>query len=155
MQPLRIASFTLIATFCFSQQLADPWPATSLLEPAALIQELQSANAPVVLCVGFDKLYNTRHILHALFGGPASKPEGLEALKKAADPLPRDADLVIYCGCCPLATKCPNIRPGYKALKEMGFTHIRVLNLPTNLDKDWVAKDYPSEPGSATESPSK
>jgi hypothetical protein len=46
-------------------------------------------------------------------------------------------------------TKCPNIRPAYRTLKELGFTHIRVLSLPENLHADWVSKDYPSE-GSGT-----
>jgi hypothetical protein len=27
----------------------------------------------------------------------------------------------------------------------LGFTHIRVLSLPTNLHTDWDSKDYPSE----------
>jgi hypothetical protein len=56
---------------------------------------------------------------------------------------------VIYCGCCPML-KCPNIRPAYSTLKELGFTHIRVLSLPTNLHTDWVSKDYPSDPPAAT-----
>jgi hypothetical protein len=34
----------------------------------------------------------------------------------------------------------------------MGFTHIRVLHIPTNMDTDWYAKDYPSEAGSAAPS---
>lgn len=153
---MRFALFTLIATLCFSQQVSDPWPTDSLLEPADLVKELQSDKAPAVLCVAFPQLYAARHIVHASFAGPGSKPEGLEALKKAAEPLARDTDLVIYCGCCPIATKCPNIRPAYRTLKEMGFTHIRVLHLATNMDTDWYAKNYPSEAGSApTEPPAK
>src|SRR5579864_4855340 len=111
MRPIRFALLTLAATLCFSQNTSDPWTAANLLEPSALAQELQSGKTPTVLCVAFPPLYNDKHIVHALFGGPGSKPEGLEALKKVAEPLPRDADLVIYCGCCPMATKCPNIRP--------------------------------------------
>ena len=76
----------------------------------ALAKELQSAELPNILCVAFPRLYNEKHIAHAIFAGPGSKPEGLMALKKAAEPLTRDADLVIYCGCCPIASKCPNIR---------------------------------------------
>ena len=106
-----------------------------------------------MICVAFPALYANKHIVHAAFAGPGSKPEGLEALKKAAEPLPRDADLVIYCGCCPMATKCPNIRPAYRTLKEMGFTHLRVLNIPTNMETDWFSKDYPSEAGSAAGQP--
>ena len=82
--------------------------------------------------------------MHAINAGPTSKPEGIEALKTAVAKLPKDADLVIYCGCCPMV-KCPNIRPAYRTLKELGFKHLRVLSLPTNLHTDWVSKDYPSE----------
>jgi hypothetical protein len=121
-------------------------------EPAALVAEIQSGTAPRIICVAFPQLYDQKHIPHASYAGPGSKPEGLEALKKAAEPLARDADLVIYCGCCPMATKCPNIRPAYKTLKEMGFTHVRVLHIPTNMDTDWFGKGYPSEPGSAATS---
>ena len=152
MRPIRFALFTLVATLCLSQEVSDPWPSASIMEPAALAKVIQSGKAPNVICVAFPVLYNSKHIVHAAFAGPGSKPEGLEALKKAAEPLARDADLVIYCGCCPIAKKCPNIRPAYRTLKEMGFTHIRVLNLPTNMQTDWVAKDYPSEAGSAAAS---
>jgi thiosulfate/3-mercaptopyruvate sulfurtransferase len=152
MRLIRFALFTLVATLCLCQEVSDPWPTASLLEPAAFAKELQSGESPTILCVAFPQLYNEKHIVHAVFAGPGSKPEGLEALKKAAEPLARDADLVIYCGCCPLAKKCPNIRPAYRTLKEMGFTHIRVLNLPTNMQSDWVAKDYPTEAGSAAAS---
>jgi thiosulfate/3-mercaptopyruvate sulfurtransferase len=148
MRPIRFTLFTLVATLCLSQEVSDPWPAANLLEPAALASELRSGKSPNVICVAFPNLYKAKHIVHAAFAGPTSKPEGIEALKKLAEPLPRDADLVIYCGCCPMATKCPNIRPAYRTLKEMGFTNIRVLHLPTNMHDDWYSKDYPSEAGS-------
>lgn len=153
MQPIRFTLFTLVATLCLSQEASDPWPAASILEPAALVKELQSDQAPNIICVAFPPLYNSKHIVHAVFAGPGSKPEGLEALKKVAAPLARDTDLVIYCGCCPMANKCPNIRPAYRTLKEMGFTHIRVLDIPTNMQTDWFSKDYPSEAGSAAGGP--
>jgi thiosulfate/3-mercaptopyruvate sulfurtransferase len=153
MRPIQFALLTLVGTLCFSQQTTDPWPANMLMEPAALTEELQSGKSPNIICVAFPPLYNAKHIVHAAFAGPASKPEGIEALKKLADPLPRDADLVVYCGCCPMANKCPNIRPAYRTLKEMGFTHIRVLHIPTNMETDWFSKDYPSEPGNAAAAP--
>jgi hypothetical protein len=58
--------------------------------------------------------------------------------------VPKDADIVLYCGCCPMV-KCPNIRPAYRALREMGFQHVRVLNIATNMHEDWFGKGYPSE----------
>jgi hypothetical protein len=76
--------------------------------------------------------------------GPANKPEGITALRAAVKTLPHNSEIVIYCGCCPMKD-CPNIRPAYRALKEMGFNHLRVLNLPTNFHTDWAAKGYPVE----------
>jgi hypothetical protein len=147
----RICSLALLATLCLSQDAADPWLKSDLMDPAALVQEIRSAAPPRVLCVAFPVLYRSKHILHAVDAGPGSKPEGLEALKKAAAALPKDADIVIYCGCCPMV-KCPNIRPAYRTLREMGFTHIRVLDIATNMHTDWYGKDYPTEAGGAAAS---
>lgn len=151
---MRFLTLALLATLCFSQDSADPWPKADLVEPAALARELQSAKPPVVLGVAFSVLYRSKHILHAVEAGPGSKSEGIELLKKAVAGLPKDADLVIYCGCCPMV-KCPNIRPPYRTLKDMGFTRVRVLHVPTNMQADWYSKDYPSEAGRAATSPEK
>ena len=78
----------------------------------------------------------------------ATGPKASKMLKKAVAGMAKDSDLVIYCGCCPM-DRCPNIRPAWNALKELGFTHVRVLNIPTNMSTDWYQKDYPSEAGSA------
>lgn len=131
--------------FALSQD-ADPRPKSDLLEPAVLAHEIQSAKPPTIVCVAFPVLYRNRRILHAIGAGPASNPEGIEALKRAVAKLPKNADIVIYCGCCPM-TKCPNIRPAYRTLTEMGFTRVRVLDIPTNMHTDWYEKNYPSEPG--------
>jgi len=83
--------------------------------------------------VAFPVLYKLKHVAHAEYAGPGSKAEGIGMLKAAVAKLPKDADLVIYCGCCPMV-KCPNIRPAYAALKQMGFTHVRVLSIPENMN---------------------
>lgn len=142
----------LLASLCLCQDASDPWltsgPKSEVMEPAALAALMKDGKSPTVLCVAFPVLYRLKHISHAEFAGPGSKPEGIAMLKKAVAKLPKDADLVIYCGCCPMV-RCPNIRPAYRALKEMGFTHIRVLDIPTNMNADWYSKNYPSEEGSA------
>jgi rhodanese-like protein len=140
-----LALLAVLALNGWSQDaVSDPWASGELLQPAQLAQAIQSGKAPILLSVAFPVLYRGKHIVHAINAGPTSKPEGIEALKTAVAGLPKDADLVIYCGCCPMV-KCPNIRPAYRTLKELGFTHVRVLSLPTNLHTDWVSKDYPSE----------
>jgi hypothetical protein len=148
---LDMRNFLLIAfvaTLCLCQDASEPWSKSEVLEPAALASLLKDSKSPTVLCVAFPVLYHLKHISHAGFAGPGSKPEGIEMLKKAVANLPKDADLVIYCGCCPMV-KCPNIRPAYRVLKELGFTHVRILNIPTNMNADWYTKNYPTEEGSA------
>ena len=144
-----VALALLVPLVLVSQSTDDPWTASSVLEPPALAKLLTApaaGKAPTIFAVAFPVLYNSKHLPHALFAGPGSKPEGIEALKKAAAGLPRDADIVLYCGCCPM-TKCPNIRPAYRALREMGFTHLRILDIPTNMATDWFGKGYPFEEG--------
>ena len=143
---LKILAALLTAGLCLCQQAADPWPSTALMEPAALagIIESKSASAPHIVSVAFPVLYRAKHVKHASFAGPGSKAEGIEMLKKDVAGLPKDADIVIYCGCCPM-DRCPNLRPAFSALHELGYTKVRVLNLPTNSATDWSGKGYPTE----------
>ena len=147
MQLRTLAAFLLLATLSLSQQSSDPWPKSALLEAGVLASTLQSGDkAPVIVSVVFPVLHRAKHIPNAIFAGPGSKPEGLELLKKAVANLPKDSDIVLYCGCCPM-TQCPNLRPAFRTLKELGFTSVRVLNIPTNMHTDWYSKSYPTESG--------
>jgi thiosulfate/3-mercaptopyruvate sulfurtransferase len=126
---------------------ADPWTAAQTVQPADLAKELADANAagkPTVVCVAPHVLYEGGHIPGALFHGPGSSAQGIDDLKKWAQPLPRSANIVVYCGCCPL-DHCPNLRPAFVALRDMGFTHVRALIIPTNFYTDWVKPGYAYE----------
>ena len=138
----------LLAGLCWSQMSSRPWAKSEVVEPAALVPELKSAKPPFVLSTAFPALYRNRHIVGAVNAGPGVRPKGIALLKQAVAKLPKDADIVIYCGCCPME-HCPNLSPAYRALKEMGYEHVRVLNIPTNMHADWYSRNYPSEPGSA------
>ena len=105
---------------------------------------MNSRQAPPVICVAFPVLYRSKHIAGAIFAGPGSKQEGLDSLKAAVSVLPKDSPVVIYCGCCPMV-KCPNVRPAYSLLKQMGFTKVRVLDIPSNMHLDWFSRGFPSE----------
>jgi len=149
LSPTVRAAAIFAAALGFSQEVANPWPESAILEPADLARTLRSSEKkPAVICVAFPVLYRSKHIAGSVFAGPGNKPEGLDELKKAVAGRAKDSDLVLYCGCCPM-TKCPNIRPAYRLLKEMGFTHIRVLSVPANMAADWYDKGYPSEAGTA------
>ena len=97
-----------------------------------------------MLQIGIVHLYKLGHTPGSKFAGPASSADGLEALKKEVQGLDRNNQLIYYCGCCPWGD-CPNIRPAYKALRELGFKKIRVLYLPTNFTQDWAMKGFPVE----------
>jgi len=128
---------------------SEPWTDAQTVKPADLVKEMadaKGANKPVVVCSGFQFLYEGAHVPGAVYHGPASKPEGLDDLKKWAQGVPRSSNVVVYCGCCPFE-KCPNVRPAFETLRSMGFHHLRVLVLPNNFAKDWVANGYPIEKG--------
>jgi thiosulfate/3-mercaptopyruvate sulfurtransferase len=142
---ISVAAFPL--AFSRSGPSTDPWTASQTVQPADFAKELSaSKSAPTVLFVGYPSLFHAGHIKGAQFHGTGSSMEGLAEIKKWADPLPRATNLVIYCGCCPME-KCPNVRPAFALLQEMGFTHLRVLILPTSFAIDWAEKDLPYDKG--------
>ena len=129
--------------------VSEVLPASQLVQPADLVRELASASAdsrPTIIYVGFRTLFAGGHIPGATFHGSASTEQGLANIKKWAASLPRTTNLVIYCGCCPFE-RCPNIRPAFALLRDMGFTHLRVLELPTSFAADWAGKNYAIEKG--------
>jgi hypothetical protein len=145
-----VALLLFVGTFCgarlsgSSTDQPDPWPASQVVQPADLAGELRKGAKPEIVCVGVSSLYRSAHISGAAYHGPTSKPEGLEDLKRWAKDIPRGQRIVLYCGCCPM-DRCPNIRPAFQALKEMGFTRLQVLSIPQDLGRDWVSKDFPVE----------
>ncbi len=128
----------------------EPWRTDQVIEPAALAKELSGSGPEkvTVLYVGYPLLYAGGHIPGARYLGPASKPAGLEALRASVKDLPRDAGIVLYCGCCPWNV-CPNIRPAFRLLAELGHANVRVLDIPVNFPRDWTGKGLPVEKGSA------
>ena len=129
-------------------ELDEPWSADEVIEPDALVKALSGANKPIVIQVGIIHLYRLGHVPGSKYAGPASSAEGLEMLRKQVQEIPRASEVVYYCGCCPFKD-CPNIRPAHKALKEMGFKKIRILNIPNNFSEDWASKGLPTEKGGA------
>jgi len=121
----------------------------TLIQPGDLAAQLTGKGAtPPIYYVGPNVLYRSKHIPGSIFAGPGSRPDGLEALKAAAAKLPRDREVILYCGCCPWS-HCPNVKPAVEALKQMGFTKVKAMFVETNFAKDWIEKGYPVEAGTA------
>lgn len=121
----------------------NPWRAKDLLKPADLASTLRNKKSkhPVILNIGVvEDIYGAKNI------GAASKKENLEKLKVSLKNLPKNTMVVIYCGCCPF-DKCPNIRPAFSMMKDLGFSNGKLLNMPVNLKQDWINKGYPMASG--------
>jgi len=143
---LVAAAWSLLLVSHVSLRAAsDPWSASQTVQPADLLKELgDSKSAPTVVFVGFKRLYTSGHIKGAQYHGTAGNEAGIQELNAWASSLPRSTNLVIYCGCCPME-RCPNLRPAFTALHDLGFTKLRVLILPTDFAADWADKGYPYE----------
>jgi len=137
----KLTLFSLLLALTAAAQ--NPWKPSELTAPAKIAEELKPPDpSRHIFYVGFPILYKGAHVKDASFTGPCSKKEGTDLLTAALKDVPHDAEVIIYCGCCPFV-RCPNIRPAYQVLKDLGYTRIKVLDLPTNLHTDWVEKGYP------------
>ena len=119
-----------------------PWTPDELMEPATLARAIADSTAkpPVVFDIGpVGSIPGSIHI------GPGEEKASQDKLRAELAKLPKDAEVVIYCGCCPFS-RCPNVRPTFNILKEMGFTNGKLLNLKDNLKQDWIDKGYPVTP---------
>ena len=90
--------------------------------------------------------YTQAHLPGSEYYGPAANEAAVQQLRKRVEGLARSRFIVIYCGCCPWS-RCPNVKPAYEALRNLGFTNLKVLYIPNNLGTDWVNKGYPFEKG--------
>jgi hypothetical protein len=132
--------FTVLAFAAHAQQQnEEPWKESQLMAPAELAQLINDPSAvkPVIFSIGPGA-----YIKGSIDIGPAREKTNLEKLKQQLSKLPKNRQIVIYCGCCPFV-HCPNIRPAFALLNEMHFTRQRLLNLASNLKVDWLDKGYP------------
>lgn len=121
-------------------QNSEPWSSSQLMAPAILAQKITThqTNGALILCVGPGAL-----IKGSVNMGAAHETANLQKLKDYLKSIKKDTELIIYCGCCPF-DRCPNIRPAFTALTELGFRNTWLLDLPRNLKTDWLDKNYPS-----------
>jgi hypothetical protein len=115
------------------------WTEKQLIQPSALaaIMANNKIQKPVIFNMGV-----VEDIPGAVRIGAASDEKNIQILKEKLKALPKNTQVVVYCGCCPY-DKCPNIRPAFQALISSGFVNGKVLNLPTNIKTDWINKGFP------------
>ena len=150
----RRSSFQILAPRVPQMCPTPKMPATLGLRRKRFIRLISSRKSPRRLtrtslpwCAwDFVPLIRARISLTLLFHGAASTDAGLTELKNWAQSIPKSSNVVLYCGCCPLA-HCPNLRPAFTAMRDLGFTNLRVLILPNDFNTDWIEKGYPVEKG--------
>jgi thiosulfate/3-mercaptopyruvate sulfurtransferase len=136
---LAIATSSFASCFSSSQGQNDPWTQEQLLAPADLAKTLNDPKSPqpLIFSIGMQAI-----IKGSIDIGPVVMPENLQVLKQKLTNLPKNSQIVVYCGCCPFS-RCPNIRPAMALLKDMQFTNYKLVNMPQNVKVDWIDKGYP------------
>lgn len=120
-------------------QKGEPWTDNQLIEPVDLVRLMNSGNRMNVFIYSIGP---SGLIKNAVDIGDGKEKANIEKLKSAVSKLPKDAQIVLYCGCCPFGN-CPNIRPTFQLLNDLKFTNHKLLNLPKNLKADWIDKGFP------------
>ena len=137
---LSFLALTLIAFVLpnFAVKAEEPWKPNQLLNPAELNKTLNNPKLPqpYIFSVGYQAIIKNSIDIGA--GGDAAS---IKKLSQKLSKLPKDANIVIYCGCCPFE-RCPNVRPVFKLLNTLGFKNHKLLNLPKNVKSDWIDKGY-------------
>jgi hypothetical protein len=142
-----VASTLIVLSSSSTRANSDPWSQDQTVQPVALFKELEnSKTSPMIIFVGFKRLYTAGHIKGAQYHGTTGSEEGLKEFTSWASSLPHTANIVIYCGCCPM-DRCPNVRPAFKTLQNLGFKKVRVLLLPNDFATDWADKGLAYEKG--------
>ena len=125
----------------------EPWSKNQLIEPSELAAKItnENAKAPFIISVSPEGAHGIRPgkgIKGSVDFGAADEPQNLKELKASLENIPKDREIVVYCGCCPFDVS-PNIRPAFSLLNEKGFTKHKLLNLEKNIRVDWLNKGYP------------
>lgn len=131
-----IVLFVII--FLSACENGEPWKNSQLIEPDELSKIInKELEQPMIISIGPAGL-----IKNSIEIGECRFPENLAKLNDRISGLSKKSDIVLYCGCCPFKD-CPNIRPAFNLLNDLGFRNHRLLNLSTNLKTDWIDKNYP------------
>ena len=135
-------SFIMLILFSITiqaQTTKEPWTDSQLMPTKELADQINAAgkSQPLIINIGPQAV-----IKGSVDVGPGKEKTNIKALEKMLAKQDKNKEVVIYCGCCPFE-KCPNIRPAFNQLKELGFTHAKLLNIPQNIKVDWIDKGYP------------
>jgi hypothetical protein len=144
---ISLATFALLTQFAMAQAGAADIPSSALINPAEVATLVQTkAENPLILQVGSHVLFQQAHVPGSEYVSATSTPEGRQQLRKRVASVPKDKFIILYCGCCPWE-HCPNVKPAYQELHELGFKNLKVMYIANNFGKDWVEQGFPTSKG--------
>lgn len=110
-----------------------------LIQPAKLneVYTKPQSSQPLILNMGVE-----RNIKNAIEVGIVSSPSKYQKLVEVMKNISKDREVVVYCGCCKLED-CPNVPVALEKLSSLGYKKVKVLNLVTGLNEDWIDQKYP------------
>jgi rhodanese-related sulfurtransferase len=129
----------ILAFASFKKDQLGNWKEKQLITPEALLEQMNRGDTANLLLLNTGPVED---IKGAVTIGVVEDAKNLAKLKEYLKDVPKDKQVVIYCGCCPLSV-CPNLKPAYNALKEMEFKNYKILKLTHDLQEDWIDKGYP------------
>ncbi len=112
----------------YAQKKVEPWSEKQLMTTETLASRIEQGKSGnlLILSVGPDA-----NIKGAIDIGPTMEEEHLDRL-----------EAYLKGGCCPL-DGCPNIRPAFMKLNQLGFKNGILLDIPQNIKVNWLDKGYP------------
>jgi len=123
-----------------STKTLEPWSTSQLLEPKLLSYKIKNdKDLPKIVCIGPGIV-----IKNSIGIGECRYKENIEKLKSLVSGFKKDDKIVLYCGCCPFEN-CPNIRPAFTLMNELGFKNHKLLNIKNNIKADWIDMGYQTE----------
>jgi hypothetical protein len=117
------------------------YPHEKMIEPSKLIEIIKNPSAPKPMIFNVGPSPN---IPGAIKIGDLADPINKEKLKEKLINIPKNKNIVVYCGCCKLED-CWNIHEANKLLTNLNYSNFKILNLPTDFYTDWINKKYPIE----------
>ena len=131
--------FLLMVCLSAGAQNPENWTKKDLTEPADLAAAIRlNKNVPILFSIGPSAV-----IPNSIDIGMVKNEKNLAKFQVEIGKLPKSANILIYCGCCPFE-HCPDVRPAIALLQKMQFTNYHLLDLPHNIKLDWIAKGYPT-----------
>lgn len=136
---LPLIFFSLMA---FRKKETGPWKEKQLVQPEILAERIRNGDTANLLLLNTGPVED---IAGAVTIGAVEDPAHLAQLKTYLQSVPKDKEIIIYCGCCPISL-CPNLLPAWEVLQQEHFHNYKVLRLVHDLQEDWIDKGYPTQP---------